>query len=622
MCGILGVISKFPQLNRDWVKLGSAKLNHRGPDDFGEWWSIDRRIGFGHRRLAIIDLSRAGHQPMHDVSGNLTIVFNGEIYNFKELRQELENVGYRFRTVTDTEVILNSYTEWGTDCVSHFNGMFAFAIFDSDIQQVFMARDRAGEKPLFYSLVDGTLRFASELKALMSDPSFSRCIDPQSLDCYLAMGYVPGDRCILKDVSKLPPAHSLIFNMKTGHKKVWRYWQLPVYENTGESDYNEIKLIDELENLLEDSVKRQLIADVPVGILLSGGVDSSLVTALAARNVNQVKTFTIRFPGYGNYDETEHARLIANYFGTSHMELEAAETTVDLLPILAKQFDEPMVDSSMIPTFLVSQLIRQHCTVALGGDGGDELFGGYNHYDRLLWMEQKLGWIPLAWRSAIALMGGLLLPVGFKGRNWLQGFSVDLEKGVPLIASLFDIAARRKLLNEYRDWSPKAEVIRELRFSQVGDLLQNATRMDFENYLAEDILVKVDRASMLNSLEVRAPILDYRLVEFAFGKVPPSLKATVTTRKILLKKLCTRLLPQQFDQQRKQGFSIPLANWLDEGPWYDLFHDILLDSSNGLFDKKFVRSLLNGQKKGRSNSERLFALALFELWRKEYKVSI
>lgn len=622
MCGILGIISKVPQIDRDWIHIGCDTMAHRGPDDAGEWWSEDGRVGFAHRRLAIIDLSPAGQQPMHDISGKLTIVFNGEIYNYKELRQRLEGYGHRFKTFTDTEVILVAYCEWGKDCVSRLNGMFAFALYDVRNQKVLLARDRAGEKPLFYSLADGTLRFASELKALMADPKFPRQINLAALDCYLAMGYVPGERCILKGVSKLSPAHALSFDLNTGMSKIWRYWQLPFYENSGIVEYCETELLDEAEALLEDSVRRQLVADVPVGVLLSGGVDSSLVTAMAVRSSSQIKTFTIRFPGFDKYDETEHARLIANHFGTKHVELEAAETTVDLLPKLAMQFDEPMVDSSMIPTFLVSQLIRRHCTVALGGDGGDELFGGYGHYDRLLWMEQNLRRIPLSCRSAIAQMGGVLLPVGFKGRNWLQGLSVDLKEGVPLIASLFDVAARRKLLNQYKDWSPVAEEIRASRFTKAGDLLQNVTRMDFENYLAEDILVKVDRASMLNSLEVRAPFLDYRLIEFAFSKVPSEMKATANSRKVLLKKLCARLLPPQFDQQRKQGFSIPLARWLEEGPWYDLFYDVLMDSSGGLFDKKFVCSLFEGQRKGRSNSERLFALTLFELWRQEYQISI
>lgn len=620
MCGIIGIASQTPVINRAWLAVGRDAMIHRGPDDAGEWWSADGGVGLGQRRLAIIDLSPAGHQPMLDASGELGIVFNGEIYNFADLRRELAARGHAFRSQSDTEVLLAAYREWGTDCLARLNGMFAFALYDGRRRHLFMARDRAGEKPLFYAQANGTLRFASELKGLLADPALPRRINREALDCYLAMGYVPGERCILQGVNKLPPAHALLFNLNDGQTRVWCYWALPELGAAGPMD--EAALLDELESLLEDAVRRQLVADVPVGILLSGGVDSSLVTAMAVRATPKVKTFTIRFPGYGHYDETEHARLIARHFGTDHVELAASESTVDWLPVLARQFDEPMVDSSMIPTYLVSRLIREHCTVALGGDGGDELFGGYPHYHRLLWMQRRLGWIPQCWCYSIAQAAETLLPVGFKGRNWLQGLAVDLANGLPLIAACFDPRTRRNLWTGPGAWTLAAESIRDSRIPETADLLQRATRMDFENYLAEDILVKVDRASMLNSLEVRAPLLDYRVIEFAFGKVPSPLKATATDRKILLKKLTTRLLPPEFDQQRKQGFSIPLGAWLRSGPWRDFFSAVLLSSENTLFSHAIINKLLDGQTKGRANSERLFALVLFELWRREYQISV
>jgi asparagine synthase (glutamine-hydrolysing) len=623
MCGIIGVASRTAVSDRGWLALGRDALRHRGPDDAGEWWSADACVGVGHRRLAVIDLSPAGHQPMQDAGGGLCIVFNGEIYNFADLRQELMAQGHAFRTHSDTEVILAAYREWGMDCLSRLNGMFAFALYDSRQRQLFLARDRAGEKPLFYALADGVLRFASELKGLMADPALPRRIDPEALDCYLAMGFVPGQRSMLHGVKKLPPAHALVFDLNDGQSRLWRYWQLPEPNASAAHDQaDEAGLLDELEVLLENAVRRQLVADVPVGVLLSGGVDSSLVTAMAVRAAPRVKTFTIRFPGFGQYDETGHARLIARHFGTEHLELVAAESTVDLVPLLARQFDEPMADSSMIPTYLVSRLVREHCTVALGGDGGDELFGGYAQYNRLLWLQQKLGEIPQSLRLTVAKAAEVLLPVGFKGRNWLQALGVDLQAGLPLIASFFDRGARKRLMARQGAWELVAERIREQRIPKSADLLQRATRMDFGNYLAEDILVKVDRASMLNSLEVRAPLLDYRLIEFAFGKVPSHLKATANSRKILLKKLTQRLLPREFDRQRKQGFSIPLASWLQSGPWKALFREVLLDSDNTVFDRKEVSRLLAGQAKGRVNSERLFALVLFELWRREYQISM
>ena len=293
--------------------------------------------------------------------------------------------------------------------------------------------------------------------------------------------------------------------------------------------------------------------------------------------------------------------------------------TPDLLPLLARQYDEPMIDSSMIPTYLVSKLVRQHCTVALGGDGADELFGGYAHYDRLLWKKQKVDRIPMALRRAVAHSAGAILPLGFKGRNWLQSLSFDLNHELPLAATFFDGAARRNLMDDALQ-SLVAESIFSERVPLGNDLLQRVTRMDFENYMAEDILVKVDRSSMLNSLELRAPFLDYRIIEFAFGSIPSCMKATPYTRKIFLKQITARLLPPAFDQQRKQGFCVPLAHWLKSGAWRKYFYEILLDEQC-IFNKKAVIKLLRGQDQGRNNNERLFGLVFLELWRREYRMS-
>lgn len=600
-------------------------LGHRGPDDAGEWWSEDGQVGLGHRRLAVIDLSPSGHQPMQDIAGELCIVFNGEIYNFMELRKQLAGRGHSFRSRSDTEVILAAYREWGFDCLLHLNGMFVFALYDKRYQRVFLARDRAGEKPLFYAIRNGTLRFASELKGLMADSTLERRIDHDALDCFLAMGFVPGYRCIVKDIHKLPPAHALQFDLRNGIGRVWRYWELPAPPEGSQSridERDEAALLDELEALLEDAVRLQLVADVPVGVLLSGGVDSSLITAMAARASGKVKTFTVGFPDFGKYDETIHARLIAGYFGTRHFELNSGRVDPGLLSILARQYDEPMIDSSMIPTYLVSQLVRQHCTVALGGDGGDELFGGYPHYKRLLWIKERLSWIPGAFKNIIANTARLVVPVGFTGRNWLTSFTYDSRTGMPLIGMLFDAAERRRLLGEANcSGELVAELVWNSRVPVTDDLLQRATRMEFENYMAEDILVKVDRASMYHSLELRAPLLDYRVIEFAFGRIPSKLKATATQTKILLKKLAARLLPAEFNYNRKQGFSIPLADWLKHGPWRDRFLEVLLEPQCS-FSREAITSLIRGQDRGMNNQERLFGLVLFELWRREYQIEM
>ncbi len=620
MCGIIGLASARPVANWDWLKAGRDAMQHRGPDDAGEWWSDDARVGLGHRRLSIVDLSPAGHQPMVRPEWDLVIAFNGEIYNFPELREELTAAGYAFRSHSDTEVLLAAYHAWGEDCLDRLNGMFAFALLDQRRNRVFLARDRAGEKPLFYHHADGMLRFASELKGLMADLTLDRRINHEALDCYLAMGFVPGDLCILQGFSKLPPGHAMTFDLADGALTIRRYWDLPAAPRDNRAESADLNtLVDRFETLVEDAVGRQMLADVPVGVLLSGGVDSSLITAMAVRRSQNVQTFTIGFPGQGKLDEIPHARLIANHFGTRQTELMAEPTSAELLPRLAAQFDEPMVDSSMFPTYLVSELVRQHCTVALGGDGGDELFGGYEHYSALLRMRERLGRVPSGLRRLVAQGAETLAPVGMRGRNWLQGLDVDLEHGLPLATGFFDPTTRKRLMQGHSGYRTSAEAIMTARIPAEPDLIQRSTRRDFHDYLPEDILVKVDRASMLNSLEVRAPLLDYRLIEFAFAEVPGALKATESSKKILLKALAQRVLPPEFDRQRKQGFSIPLAQWLEAGPFREMFWSVLTDSAC-LFDRRTVQGLLEGQDKGRSNGDRLFALVQFELWRRAYEV--
>jgi asparagine synthase (glutamine-hydrolysing) len=619
MCGIVGVVSSEPIQERRWLLAGRDALRHRGPDGAGEWWAADARAWLGHRRLAIIDLTPAGAQPMLDRGGDLALTFNGEIYNYRELRADLAARGHTFVSDGDTAVILAAYREWGAGCVARLEGMFAFGLYDARAAQLLLARDRAGEKPLFYRLADGAIHFASELKALLADESLPRRADAVALDCYLADGYAPVERCLLQGFRKLPPAHTLKFEVVTGRAEVARYWRLP--SPPAETERPDVSLLDDLERTLEQAVRRQLVADVPVGVLLSGGVDSSLVTAMAARANPAIKTFTVRFPGHASYDETEHARLVARAFGTDHVEIDAEAASVDLLPILARQFDEPMIDSSMVPTYLLSRVVRSHCTVALGGDGGDELFGGYPHYGRLLRMQRTTARVPRALRSA-AGAASALLPTGFPGRSWARALGSDLARDVPPIAQIIDRDARARLYGSRLGTVGAAERIRAGRLPRDGDLVARATRLDFDTYLPEDLLVKVDRASMLTSLEVRAPLLDVRMIELAFGRVPSALKVTEAGRKILLKRLAARVLPATFDFARKQGFSIPLASWLRSGPWRESFREVLLDPGQTLFDRRFVDRLLASKATLRRNAEGLFGLVMFELWRREYRVEI
>lgn len=623
MCGIVGLASTSPIGDRSLLVRMRDTLTHRGPDGTGLWWSGDGRVGLGHRRLAIIDLSPAGSQPMVDSSGGCSITFNGEIYNYRDLRHELEGKGHAFRTASDTEVLLEAYREWGVECLSHVNGMFAFGIYDQHKQSLFLARDRAGEKPLFYCRAGGRLAFASELKALMADRAFPRVLDREALEFYLTYGYVPGTRCLLRGVEKLLPGHAMTLDLSSDSVRGWRYWALP--EPLAVAPTTTEVLTAELESLLEDSVRRQLVADVPVGVLLSGGVDSSLIAALAARASSRpVKTFTISFPGHETFDESAHARLVADYFGTEHVELAAEPAAVELLPTLARQYDEPIADSSIVPTYLVSKLVRQHATVALGGDGGDELFGGYPHYSWIQQQERIRRWIPAWLRRNVGAASSRLVPVGVRGRNYIIGFAADLPYSIAHVNVYFDRSVRDRLLRPiggpHRISRTAPEEYRARLSSPRHSVLRQTTEADFRTTMVDGYLVKVDRASMLNSLEVRLPWLDYHVVEFAFGRVPDRLRATSGDRKVLTRLLARRLLPPSFDLQRKQGFSIPLHSWFKSG-WGTYIESILNDADPELFDRETIRDLVTGQHRGRANTARLFALTMFELWRREYRIS-
>lgn len=622
MCGIAGIVSLNKEIKKNRIESSLNVIKHRGPDGEGIWHSENLKILFGHRRLSIIDLTETANQPMFDISNNFIIVFNGEIYNYQELRSELISKGIHFKSKSDTEVILESYKMWGQECLNKLNGMFAFSILDRKTNILFCARDRVGEKPFYYSIVNDEFIFCSELKGILASSNFNYKLSFSSLDCFLNEGFVPGSNSILENIHKLDPAHALTLDLKTFNVKKWKYWNLP---SISELNNDQNDLLISLEQLLQDSVSKQLVADVPVGVLLSGGIDSSLITAMAVRDRKNISTFTVSFPGNNKFDESSHAKLIANHFGTKHYELVAESSSIDLLPQLAEQFDDPIIDSSIIPTFLVSKLIKNYCSVALGGDGGDELFGGYSHYDKFVKLKDKSEFFPYFFRKYSSSIIYNLMPHGYTGRKWIRAFGENLNFQLPLIANYFDNNERNELINNKIYNKGVADQIRASRIIHSNDLIQRATRTDFFNYLPEDILVKVDRASMLNSLEIRAPFLDYRIVEFAFREVPSSLKSTSENKKILLKKMCTKLLPLNFEQNRKQGFSIPLNNWLKKKEWMDFFADNLLSKDQILFNHSFIESILNnlkGKNMNKFTAEPLFGLLMFELWRKKYNISI
>lgn len=567
---------------------------------------------------------------MIDPETGCVLTFNGEIYNHVELRETLTGKGHVFVGLSDTEVLLAAYKEWGGICPQLLNGMFAFAIWDPRERCVFAARDRAGEKPFFYACDAQEFRFASELKALMADPEFERRVDADSLYLLLTLGYVPAPRSIFRGVSKLEPGCALTYRVSSGKLTTWRYWQVPSGTATGlRSGFRSTEdYVLELDRLLTDSVRRQMIADVPLGILLSGGIDSGLVTAIASQvSTRPCRTFTITFPGHKKFDESDYAKRISRHFGTEHVELETKPAAFELLPALAHQYDEPMVDSSMIPTFLVSQLIRRHAKVALGGDGGDELFGGYTLYSRLAGLDRlnRIVRLPREWKRCGLAFLAWTYKRGGRGHNYLPAISAIIAGQLPNARNLFLRDEIKELLTDelrrhVSDWTAPSSVWQT--HNQRGESFKyRLSRADFSLYLTEDILTKVDRASMLNSLEVRAPWLDQHIIEFAFRCVPDHLKTQGSQRKLLPKLLARRLFPKGYNYDRKQGFSVPLSAWLKlKGPAALL--DIVMQCHLPVIDKAVVQRFFRASNLGTANSERLFGLALLSLWWEHYRPSV
>jgi asparagine synthase (glutamine-hydrolysing) len=617
MCGLVGIASRTPVRDRRWLASGIGSLRHRGPDARAESWSDDGRVGLGHARLAIHDLSPAGKQPMCDNVGN-TIVFNGEIYNFADIRTRLIASGYSFQSDCDTEVLLKAYANWGEDCLRYLEGMFAFALHDVRTKTVFLARDRAGEKPLFYRHVDGELRFASELKGMLVDPALPRTVDRAALDQYLSDGFSTGNACLIAGFRKLEAGHCATFDLDSGGLRIEPYWKVQQSRSAGAATHP-ADLLEELERLLSRSVAHQLSADVPVGVLLSGGVDSSLITAMAARHHPRLRTYTASFPGEGRYDEASHAQLVAQHFGTEHTVLQLEAPRPELLEKLAWHFDEPIADDSILPTYLICEAVRRDCTVALGGDGADELFGGYSSYSRALQIEARLGRVPKSVRSAIARAAGRVIPIGFRGRAAVQMAGFDRRFSFPWCPGYFDAGWRKNMLKPHLREKRPCDDPPVSSLPQECDVADRARWHDFGHYLPDVILAKVDRASMAVSLEVRAPFLDHHIIEFAFSKIPGHLKSSISERKILLKRLAGPLMPAGFDLARKQGFSSPLGSWLSgRGQFGELVQDVLR-RRDSMFATRAVDQLWKARHLG-SNGKRLFALLMLELWRERHGI--
>ncbi len=629
MCGICGVVFLDPDRRVDEKVLVAMRdtLAPRGPDDAGLY--LDANVGLASRRLSIIDLAE-GHQPMANEDKSVWVVFKGDIYNFKEVRQSLQTRGHKFRTNSDTEVILHAYEEEGLDCLSRFNGMFAFALYDKRARQLFIARDRIGVKPMHYIWDSRRFMFASEIKALLRDSSVSRELDPLSLSKYLTYEYVPAPHSMLRGIQKLEPGHLLRLDIGRGTLTKRRYWDIPLFDdNLGykrEDDYQE-----ELLYRLEESVRLRLVSDVPVGIFLSGGIDSSTVAAFANKHHGSpIVAFTIAFDDK-SFDESAYATRVGRTLGVDHrIETFNSGKMCEILPRVVDAMDEPLADASILPTYLLSEFAARHVKVVMGGDGGDELFAGYPTFQALK-LIRYYDILPHEIRNLI-LKCAQAMPVShrnfsfdFKFKQLLRGAGVSREIMFFLWMGSFNEREKRDLLtgelwDQVKTQNTFEDLFDYIKESNLKNEVERALYLMMKLYLQDDVLVKVDRASMANSLEVRAPFLDYTFVEFAV-QLPTLLKLRRLTTKYLLKRAATSLLPRGITHRPKKGFGIPVGRWI-LGDLREMFQDYLGEARirrEGVFNPAFVSRLLDDHlARRRDNRKLLWTLLTFQLWRERW----
>jgi asparagine synthase (glutamine-hydrolysing) len=617
MCGICGILNADPHQAVDIHTLERMRdvLRHRGPDDAGS--HVDGSIGLGHRRLSIIDLTRAGHQPMSSPDGSRWVVFNGEIYNYLELRRDHLN-GHQFRSSSDTEVILHMYDAFGEDCVRHFNGMFAFAIWDTRDRRLFLARDRVGVKPLYYTLRNGTFLFASEIKSLLQHADASVEIDVTSIDDFMTFGYVQSPRTIFKNIYRLPEGHTLTWH--DGDIRLRQYWDLRF-------EPDEATPVDaqceRLLELLDDSLRLRLRSDVPLGVLLSGGVDSSAVTALLARAVGRIKTFSVGYDAGKDYNELEYARTIARKFDTDHHEVIVEPRAFEaFIPKFVYQMDEPVTEGAALSLYFVSELAARHVKVIMSGEGADELFAGYPVYPRMGWLEAYRR-IPEALRAhlldhVVRLWGGSNID------RYVYWSTLPLERRY-LGVHLYDDRIRgplysAELVHRLGGFDPRG-TLEELHKRTAGwDMLSRLLYVDTKTWLPNDILIKADRMSMATSIELREPLLDYRLVEFA-ARLPSRYKVRNGQSKYILKRALEGILPTEILHRPKMGFPTPLA-WMFRGDMYGYVRDVLLDprsTARGYFDPTAVGRFVTEHLSGKADHHSvLWRLLILEEWHRQF----
>ncbi|MGB5418133.1 asparagine synthase (glutamine-hydrolyzing) [Algibacter sp.] len=614
MCGICGKVNfdLGKPVFQDEIHKMTELITHRGPDDSGYY--VKGNVGFGFRRLSIIDL-HTGHQPLANEDDSIWIVFNGEIYNHVSLREQLIAKGHKFKTGSDTETIVHLYEEYGSDCVKHLRGMFGFAIWDEKNKKLFCARDRFGIKPFFYYLDHEKFIFGSEIKCVLNQTKSTSTLSIPMLDQYLTYGYSSGAGTIYQNIHKLMPGHTLEIE-QGGKVKINRYWDIHYTPDYSKSEADWCELLD---NKLSESVKAHLMSDVPLGAFLSGGVDSSAMVALMSKNSSSpVKTFSIGFKEE-EFNELKYAREVAKMYNTEHHEQIVEPESVSLLPHLIDSYDEPFADSSAIPTYFVSKFARQHVTVVLSGDGGDELFAGYNKYNRMMNMRN---FNVLPENLSKHFWGGMhkMLPNSVKGKGATYYLSKPKDS-FPAYLSIWQQAERSKLFKKelWHDikQSP-AELNRIKGFTNSGsdDFLFNMQKMDMQSYMVDGVLTKVDRASMQNSLEVRVPILDHEFAELT-ARIPSELKMKGTIKKYIFKEAMKKHLPESIISHKKQGFSVPLKAWFKE-ELKDYVNDRLLGTKGPLYDyldPTYVNQIVNDHNKGmRDFNNKIWSLLFLDQW--------
>ena len=614
MCGIAGVLEldTGAQASLEGLRRMARVLHHRGPD--AEGFYHEGQVGLAHRRLSIIDLE-AGKQPMSSPDGKVVLVFNGEIYNYPELKAELEAKGHVFRTRSDTEVLLAMYLQYGLEAFPKMNGMFACAFWDARARQIVLARDRFGKKPLFYYHHPRRFIFGSEIKALLAHGGIERKVNLAALHEYLSHSYIVGEHTIIEGIRRVPPAHVLV--LKNGQIVCRPYWELKFEPVSNPPEEGEV--LERLEELLEGAVRRRLMSDVPLGAFLSGGLDSSAVVAAMARLCDRpVCTFTIGFDESG-YSEIEDARVVAKYLGTDHHEMIVKPSALDVLEDLVWYLDEPFADSSALPTYYVCREARQHVTVALSGDGGDETFAGYRRYLDVNYY-RRMGFIPSWIRRSIITSLTHILPFTFPGWNYMYALGSSTNGGIPYGLGIYPYIREKlytpELKRSVQDYDPFEQTEQLLGKVAHLDPVSRYQYLDTLQYLSGDILTKADRMSMANSLEVRSPLLDHTLVEY-MATLPVSLKLRDGVRKYVFRKVCGRLLPPSVLTKRKQGFAIPKDLWF-QGQLRTFANEVLLDSrtiSRGYFRENTVKQMLKHHSGGhRDYSDWIWCLIVLEMW--------